>query len=1703
MTTNSRWLLLILVVFAGMRGYAQKSAAAKQLFDKAVADSTAKEYIRSAEGFILAAQEELKLSGYDAAFAGAAFYRAGYLYDALGKFEKAHEAYYACLPQFRKAGKDTNIYLTLKVIATLYEKSRKRNIVYQFPRAKAEETITATRSIDSLKRLPNKSYEAVIDGGSNDGIYEGADAEVFGKHITGYDRANRLIGSAKITAVYPDYSKAIIQLINPSDTFYAIYPKDMVAVPIRFPKLAFKDIFLEVSLMNIRFVDNSREMITHPRTMMYYSSQQLEKEIYNRMLAAVEEVYQMIKDDTTYNPKETITRGRFKGITWKQAMSRSTPEDLKAFLGFVRSYPGKYMGGTWKISETYATWLLNNAPFGSNEMIDSLFAAKTDVQFRYYMSKHAAEIKDNFFTQWQVDAQNMGFSGRFADAYKWNAMLQKVAQALNDQDMIGWSLFNLGRIKDEEKKYDDALSAYQRAKAAFEKGTDRKGLTFTINNLGFIYGAKYMYKESQQLYEQVLDLRLKLLKTDTSDEQKVAVARSCWGIGDAYYNQSKYKEAIEQYSKGLSHIANARSLEARKQTATLNRLIGKSYEKMGEYEPAAAYYQNEYQFQRALGDVEAQADALDNQAYLLSKVGKYREALGTYELAYRQHLQSGEKNDAGFSMSNIGQTLWSLGKFDSAITAHNRAIALRQEVGNKKGEAYSWKKIGGLYKESGDATKSMEAFQKALDLYKNSDAKSEYGELLEDLGANYVKIKDYSSAEKYYFEALALYRTIKSRNKEASLLSSIGNMFYEEQKYARADEYFVQALNIQKEINDRSGLMYSYTNRALVAQFHKEDFKDAISKMKIALSLAEETQSESNLAFCLKQIGSLYSYINEYDSALQCYDKSLAIYRRLEDKENQAGLLINYGYYYNYRGEFEKGRAEFEKALDLAREINSAYTIAAATYGLMNYQYTLGNFPEALKRLSEVLAIYREKDNPWGIASAYLDQGNILNQQGEFDEALAYYYKTDSIYKKLSLEKPRISITNNIGTIYYHQKNFDGALKQFEQTRAMLEKFKDDPGFMALIKSNIGEVYVDQKKNKEADKWLQESLQMAAQQKNYRQLYISNLIYGRLQTNLQNYTLAEKHFRAADSALSRGGEKTLMIQLLEAWGQMLYKDKKPVDAEKKLLECVRLSDQTQYRNYAWKAYSTLADIQWLNKNSEVAINYLKTAIGEVEKIKSKITGSEAKKIFASDESVVELYQKMVVQLKKEGRVEEALVYMEKANAENVKLRLNSGDITYTDAAANEALAKEKELRKQQTLFDNQIAAEKAKPEQLQHKEQIAQWEKMRSITAEQYKSYVNDLKIKYPNLQAFKTVDPAEFMAQRRRIPADVAAVSYLVTDNELSVFVVMKDTIFIKDIPVDRALLQQKIKTFYAMHARSSKATRDVRGGKLTANPATPAGKEDKNELAADLYDLLVAPLIKDIGTKQRVAIVPSGFLCFVPFDALMKKESNGSAVYFGEQKQLFYVNKITTVTNNENEPLKDFRVIAVGNADKSLPNAETEVKNIQLKMPQTVVYVREQATKKNVLGAQGDYNILHLATHGVLDYSNADSSYLVLASDPANNDDGKLTIAQIQAMTDIDRFRFILLSACETAVIREVAEGWPISMGTAFIEMGVPSVIATLWQVDDKATSMLLQNFYENLKTMDKVQALQQAQLFLKKQPGYEDPYYWAPFQLVGLWK
>ena len=166
-------------------------------------------------------------------------------------------------------------------------------------------------------------------------------------------------------------------------------------------------------------------------------------------------------------------------------------------------------------------------------------------------------------------------------------------------------------------------------------------------------------------------------------------------------------------------------------------------------------------------------------------------------------------------------------------------------------------------------------------------------------------------------------------------------------------------------------------------------------------------------------------------------------------------------------------------------------------------------------------------------------------------------------------------------------------------------------------------------------------------------------------------------------------------------------------------------------------------------------------------------------------------------------------------------------------------------------------------------------------------------------------------------------------------------------------------------------------------------------------------------------------------------------------------------------------------------------------------IIELREEATEDKAKNMPEGYNTLHFATHGNLDYTNFENSWLTLAENPTAGEDGRLTLEEIWGISNLANCRLVTLSACNTAVSDELVEGWPINPANAFLQVGVPRVVATLWQVDDEATAILMKEFYTNLKDHGAADALKLARVKLASQEEYAYPYYWAPFVLLGDWR
>jgi CHAT domain-containing protein len=162
--------------------------------------------------------------------------------------------------------------------------------------------------------------------------------------------------------------------------------------------------------------------------------------------------------------------------------------------------------------------------------------------------------------------------------------------------------------------------------------------------------------------------------------------------------------------------------------------------------------------------------------------------------------------------------------------------------------------------------------------------------------------------------------------------------------------------------------------------------------------------------------------------------------------------------------------------------------------------------------------------------------------------------------------------------------------------------------------------------------------------------------------------------------------------------------------------------------------------------------------------------------------------------------------------------------------------------------------------------------------------------------------------------------------------------------------------------------------------------------------------------------------------------------------------------------------------------------------------------ASRETALSARlGDYRIVHFATHGVLDTERPSLSGLVLSllDKSGKPQNGYLRLPDIYNMRlNAD---LVVLSACDTALGKQIRGEGLISLTRAFMYAGAPRVVASLWQVDDVATAELMKRFYAGMlkQGLRPAAALRAAQLDISRDPRWTSPYYWAGFVVEGDWK
>lgn len=264
---------------------------------------------------------------------------------------------------------------------------------------------------------------------------------------------------------------------------------------------------------------------------------------------------------------------------------------------------------------------------------------------------------------------------------------------------------------------------------------------------------------------------------------------------------------------------------------------------------------------------------------------------------------------------------------------------------------------------------------------------------------------------------------------------------------------------------------------------------------------------------------------------------------------------------------------------------------------------------------------------------------------------------------------------------------------------------------------------------------------------------------------------------------------------------------------------------------------------------------------------------------------------------------------------------------------------------------------------------------------------------------------------------------------------------------------------------------------------------------LARKLYDTLMRPLEASIGKSQRLLVVPHGALHYLPFGALHDGQK-----YLLERHALRALPSASVLRYlRGGKPGAARRMLVLGNPDLEdprldLPSAQVEAERISGRAGQARLLMRRQATETAFKADAAAFPALHVASHGIFNARRPLDSHLLLAKDDSN--DGKLTVGELYALRL--QADLVTLSACETGLGQVSTGDDVVGLTRGFLYAGASNVVASLWQVDDEATSQLMIRFYEELAARPKAEALRLAQLEVMKK--YPHPYFWSAFYLTG---
>jgi len=1050
---------------------------------------------------------------------------------------------------------------------------------------------------------------------------------------------------------------------------------------------------------------------------------------------------------------------------------------------------------------------------------------------------------------------------------------------------------------------------------------------------------------------------------------------------------------------------------------------------------------------RTAGDRYEEALTENSLGEVYYGLGEKQKALDCYSQALPLQRAAGDRVGEATTLNNMGLVYDDLGEKQKALDYHNQALPILRAVGDRAGEATTLSSIGVVYVGLGERQKTLEYFNQALTLWRALGDRGGEATGLNNIGFVYNALGEKQKALEYYNQALPLRRAVGDRAGEATMLSNIGMVYKDLGEKQRALEYLNQALPLQRAVGDRGGEARTLTNIGSVCDDLGERRK-ALDYYDQALPIIRAVGDPEAQASVLIDIGAVYENLGEPQKALDYFNQALPIEHAIGDREREGTTLNNVGYVYDSLGEPQKALDYLNQALPLRRAVGDRAGEAQTLSNIGTLYGVLGEKQKALDYYNQALPLQRAVGDRAGEATTLQGVGQISSFLGEKQKALDYFNQALPLQRAVGNREGEASALSDIGRVYIDLGEKRKALDYLDQALPLHRAVGDREGEAATL-SNIGRVYNDLGENQKALDYYNQSLPL---------------------------------FRAVRAPL---GEATTLVRMMRCWRAL--------------------------------------------QNPSLAVLFGKQAIDRFQQVRRNIGGLEKVTQQSFLESKEDYYRELAELLVSGGRLPEAQQVLDMLKAEEYSdYTQRRGDTGSGTNPVARTPAEEKSNQEYERI-SGEITAIGGEWTQLHAKSSRSADEEKR------YNELSDRLTAANQRFQAFlKTLydsfgkgDPANarvgtineqtagLQTLAGELGAGTAAVYTLVLEDKCVVMVITPATRVACEIPIGKMALRGKV---FAL-------ARDLAGH---------ASEEDILPKAQDLYNVLIAPIERDLQGAQAKTLVWSldDVLRYVPLAAL----------YDGEQYLVErYRNVVITMASEGN--LKDqpqvgrWRGAAMGVSKdydglgelKAVPD-ELDSVVLSDKTPSShgpvpgTILLDDSFTETGMETALDQHPpLVHIASHYVFHVGDDTKSYLLLGGKNTGGQGFHLTLADLRddQRMDFRGIELLTLSGCQTAVGSNDSDGREVDgLGITAQRKGAKAVVATLWAVDDASVGLLMATFYKlwvGTPGITKAEALQRAQLALlhgtmdssagasQQRPAsqYANPFYWAPFILIGNWK